>query len=79
MTIVSIVSIVRKGREGKHDPRHRPFSAIVVYFKGMRYINGYDDVEIVAGAGTMGMEILEQVGLGGGVYSSRIVGFLGRM
>lgn len=29
--------------------------------QGMRYINGYDDVEIVAGAGTMGMEILEQV------------------
>lgn len=27
----------------------------------MRYINGYDDVEIVAGAGTIGMEILEQV------------------
>lgn len=30
----------------------------------MRYINGYDDVEIVAGAGTMGMEILEQVQAG---------------
>lgn len=27
----------------------------------MRYVNGYDDVEIVAGAGTIGMEILEQV------------------
>lgn len=27
----------------------------------MRYINGYDDVEIVAGAGTIGMEMLEQV------------------
>ena len=27
----------------------------------MRYINGYDDPEIIAGAGTMGMEILEQV------------------
>lgn len=48
--------------EAKHDPPplfHR-FS-----IKGMRYINGYDDVEIVAGAGTMGMEILEQVGGGG--------------
>jgi threonine dehydratase len=27
----------------------------------MKYINGYDDPEIVAGAGTMGIEILEQV------------------
>lgn len=27
----------------------------------MRYINGFDDTEIVAGAGTMGMEMLEQV------------------
>jgi threonine dehydratase len=27
----------------------------------MRYINGYDDPEIIAGAGTMGVEILEQV------------------
>ncbi|KAJ1459935.1 tryptophan synthase beta subunit-like PLP-dependent enzyme [Pelagophyceae sp. CCMP2097] len=26
----------------------------------MRYINGYDDAEIVAGAGTMGLEIVEQ-------------------
>ncbi len=27
----------------------------------LRYINGYDDPEIIAGAGTMGIEILEQV------------------
>ena len=26
----------------------------------LRYINGYDDKEIIAGAGTMGLEILEQ-------------------
>jgi len=30
-------------------------------FKDMRYINGYDDVEIIAGAGTMGLEIIEQL------------------
>jgi len=41
---------------GSPDPFHLPPRA-----QGMRYINGYDDVEIVAGAGTMGMEILEQV------------------
>jgi threonine dehydratase len=27
----------------------------------MKYINGYDDPEIIAGAGTMAIEILEQV------------------
>lgn len=38
----------------------------------MRYVNGYDDKEIVAGAGTIGMEILEQVWrLGGGKWVGR--------
>jgi threonine dehydratase len=31
-------------------------------FSQLRYINGYDDPEIIAGAGTMGIEILEQMG-----------------
>jgi threonine dehydratase len=30
-------------------------------FAGLTYINGYDDPEIVAGAGTLGIEMLEQV------------------
>jgi len=30
-------------------------------YASLRYINGYDDPEIIAGAGTMGIEILEQV------------------
>lgn len=30
-------------------------------YASMKYINGYDDPEIIAGAGTMGIEILEQV------------------
>jgi len=30
-------------------------------FKGLQYINGYDDPAIVAGAGTIGLEILEQI------------------
>ncbi len=29
-------------------------------YPDLRYINGYDDPEIIAGAGTMGLEILEQ-------------------
>eukprot|EP00596_Hydrurales_sp_CCMP1899_P002043 CAMPEP_0119041510 /NCGR_PEP_ID=MMETSP1177-20130426/12500_1 /TAXON_ID=2985 /ORGANISM="Ochromonas sp, Strain CCMP1899" /LENGTH=484 /DNA_ID=CAMNT_0007007623 /DNA_START=95 /DNA_END=1549 /DNA_ORIENTATION=+ len=30
-------------------------------YPNLKYINGYDDPEIIAGAGTMGIEILEQV------------------
>jgi threonine dehydratase len=30
-------------------------------YANMKYINGYDDPEIIAGAGTMGIEILEQM------------------
>ena len=30
-------------------------------FPHLKYINGYNDPEIIAGAGTMGIEILEQV------------------
>lgn len=30
-------------------------------YADLKYINGYDDPEIIAGAGTMGIEILEQI------------------
>ena len=30
-------------------------------FADLKYINGYDDPEIIAGAGTMGIEIMDQV------------------
>ena len=30
-------------------------------YSSLKYINGFDDPEIIAGAGTMGIEILEQV------------------
>ena len=41
-------------------------------FPDLRYINGYDDPEIIAGAGTMGVEILNQVsrGVGKGLPST---------
>ncbi|CAM9370819.1 unnamed protein product [Ectocarpus sp. 12 AP-2014] len=45
---------------GQHILEAKDHATSAPQFKGMRYINGYDDVEIVAGAGTMGMEILEQ-------------------
>ena len=31
------------------------------HFGGLSYVNGYDDPPIIAGAGTMGIELLEQV------------------
>jgi len=40
--------------EAKH------FAETEAPFKDMTYINGYDDVEIVAGAGTMGLEMIDQ-------------------
>jgi len=33
--------------------------------EGLTYINGYDHPNVIAGAGTLGMEILEQVGAAG--------------
>ncbi|CAM9306076.1 unnamed protein product [Pylaiella littoralis] len=48
-------------QHGQHILEAKDHATNAPQFKGMRYINGYDDVEIVAGAGTMGMEILEQV------------------
>eukprot|EP00904_Undaria_pinnatifida_P008315 jgi/Undpi1/4613/HiC_scaffold_18.g07967.m1 len=46
---------------GEHILEAKDHATSAPQFKGMRYVNGYDDVEIVAGAGTIGMEILEQV------------------
>ncbi|CAM9814730.1 unnamed protein product [Ascophyllum nodosum] len=48
-------------QHGEHILQAKDHAVTAPEFKGMRYVNGYDDVEIIAGAGTMGMEILEQV------------------
>ena len=44
---------------GMHIGEAREFA--MKEYADKRYINGYDDPEIIAGAGTMGIEILEQV------------------
>lgn len=44
---------------GEHIGEAREFA--MKEFPDVKYINGYDDPEIIAGAGTMGIEILEQV------------------
>jgi len=45
--------------QGTHIGESKEYAA--ASFADMKYINGYDDREIIAGAGTMGIEILEQV------------------
>lgn len=47
-------------QHGQHILEAKEHAISAPQFAGMRYVNGYDDKEIVAGAGTIGMEILEQ-------------------
>jgi len=44
---------------GEHIGEAREFA--LAQYGELKYINGYNDPEIIAGAGTMGIEILEQV------------------
>lgn len=46
---------------GEHIGQSRDIALTDEKYKGLRYINGYDDPEIIAGAGTIGIEIFEQV------------------
>lgn len=45
--------------KGNHIGEAKEFA--MKEYADLKYINGYDDPEIIAGAGTMGIEILEQV------------------
>jgi len=47
--------------EGAHIGEAKTFAETLVESEGLTYINGYDDPPIVAGAGTMGIEIVDQV------------------
>lgn len=46
---------------GEHIGQCRELANELVQEQGLTYINGYDDPAIIAGAGTIGMELLEQV------------------
>jgi threonine dehydratase len=46
---------------GKNFAEARMFADDLVANRGLTYIHGYDDWEIIAGQGTMGLEILDQV------------------
>jgi threonine dehydratase len=47
--------------KGMHIGEAKDFALADPQFAGMRYINGYDDPAIIAGAGSLGLEILDQV------------------
>jgi len=47
--------------QGAHIGEAKDHALSSEEYKGLQYINGYDDPAIVAGAGTCGLEILEQV------------------
>ncbi len=44
-----------------HIGESKAFAEKLVESEGLTYINGYDDPPIVAGAGTMGIEIIDEV------------------
>ncbi|CAM9835780.1 unnamed protein product [Discosporangium mesarthrocarpum] len=48
-------------QHGQHILESKEYAITAPQFQGMRYVNGYDDAEIIAGAGSIGMEIMEQV------------------
>jgi threonine dehydratase len=63
--LIKITSCQRLGANvlirGKDFAEARAFADGLVLDEGLTYIHGYDDWEIIAGQGTMGLEILDQV------------------
>ena len=47
--------------EGAHIGEAKAYAETLVESEGLTYINGYDDPEILAGAGTMAIEMIEDV------------------
>ncbi len=52
---------VRVIQHGAHLLEAKMHAQALVESEGLRYINGYDDLEIIAGAGTISLEMLEAV------------------
>ena len=44
-----------------HIGESKAFAETLVESEGLTYINGYDDPPIIAGAGTMGIEMIDDV------------------
>ena len=63
--LIKITSCQRLGANvqirGENFAEARAFADSLITSEGLTYIHGYDDWEIIAGQGTMGLEILDQV------------------
>jgi threonine dehydratase len=63
--LIKITSCQRLGAKvlihGRNFAEARAFADSLVSQDGLTYVHGYDDWEIIAGQGTMGLEILDQV------------------
>jgi threonine dehydratase len=63
--LIKITTCQRLGAEvvvsGKNFAEARQKADALAVEQSLKYINGYDDWEIIAGQGTMGLEILDQV------------------
>ena len=67
-TTAPLTKVVRCGgfgatveQVGEHIGEARTFADTLVASQGLTYINGFDDAAIIAGAGSMAIEVLEQV------------------
>jgi threonine dehydratase len=47
--------------EGMHIGESKTYAETLVHSEGLTYINGYDDPPIIAGAGTIGIELIDDV------------------
>lgn len=47
--------------EGNHIGESKEYAEQLIASEGLEYVNGYDDPPIISGAGTMGIEIIEDV------------------
>lgn len=47
--------------EGKHIGEAKAYAETLIESEGQTYVNGYDDPPIIAGAGTIGIEIVDDV------------------
>jgi threonine dehydratase len=47
--------------EGEHIGEAKTFAETLVVSEGLKYVNGYDDPSILAGTGTIGIEMIDDV------------------
>lgn len=56
-----LVKHLLRFKQGKDIAESRNYAMAIAKEKGMTYINGYDHPHIIAGQGTIGLELIEQM------------------